>query len=928
MTRAKLGARWLGLFARFEQRRWLAHEVVQTSAMDCGPATLKSLLEGFGVSASYGRLREACQTDVDGTSIDALEDVARQLGLDAEQVLIPIDHALLKAGQNLPAIAVVKLPGGASHFIVIWRRVGPWVQVMDPAAGRQWLRVSTMLGQLLVHRMNVPLQDWRTWALSADFAAPMLARLVQLGLNHNEAHKMLTQAQAHHHWFGLGALDACTRFVQDIINNGGLTHGHRAAALAGSLFAQTLAAPDDIYCTVPMSYWSVVPQAIGGEGMALRMQGVVMVRVKGLIPADNNDALCNTKPASINRELSAALAEPPMRPLRTAWQLLGQAGRLTPLAVLGVSLVAAAAVLMEMLLFRGLLDTAGTLGDAMQRLMALLMLLAFGVILLGLEWPVMREAMRLGRQLEARLRMALLDKLPRLSERYFQSRAVSDMAERSHSIHATRNLPGLALQCVRTVADLGMTLLGLAWIDPACLRWAVPMVLTALALPWLWRPWMSERDMRVRNQASALHTFCLDALLGLTPIRTHGAERAVRQEHEGLLVGWTRSTLSLVRVGLLTEGIQSALMLGMACMLLWGHFQRNDGATGADLLLIYWVLKLPALGQWLVSLAQQISAQRNVLARLIEPLQAPQDEHVDVAPNEALSSAPTKATSAAQDHAGPTGLAWRIDQGEVRAAGHTLLADINLRVTSGEHIAIVGPSGAGKSTLAALLLGLHRLSEGQLHIEGHPPSPQMPKHLRAHTAWIDPATQIWNRSLLDNLHSALPDGHTPELGPAMEAAHLRSVLQKLPQGLQTHLGEGGALLSGGEGQRVRLARALLQSDVRLALLDEPFRGLDRTQRQILLRELRQWWSGATLLCVTHDVSETQGFDRVLVIENGRIVEDDSPAALVPSPLTSPSTEPTPSRYQAMLQAEQAVHAELWQQPTWRRLHLSAQELQG
>jgi ABC-type transport system involved in cytochrome bd biosynthesis fused ATPase/permease subunit len=309
-------------------------------------------------------------------------------------------------------------------------------------------------------------------------------------------------------------------------------------------------------------------------------------------------------------------------------------------------------------------------------------------------------------------------------------------------------------------------------------------------------------------------------------------------------------------------------------------------------------------------------------------LQAPQHEHVDVAPNEALSSAPTKATSAAQDHAGPTGLAWRIDQGEVRAAGHTLLADINLRVTSGEHIAIVGPSGAGKSTLAALLLGLHRLSEGQLHIEGHPPSPQMPKHLRAHTAWIDPATQIWNRSLLDNLHSALPDGHTPELGPAMEAAHLRSVLQKLPQGLQTHLGEGGALLSGGEGQRVRLARALLQSDVRLALIDEPFRGLDRTQRQILLRELRQWWSGATLLCVTHDVSETQGFDRVLVIENGRIVEDDSPAALVPSPLTSPSTEPTPSRYQAMLQAEQAVHAELWQQPTWRRLHLSAQELHG
>ena len=68
----------------------LAPEVVQTSAMDCGPAALKCLLEGFGISVSYGRLREACQTDVDGTSIDTMEEVACQLGLDAEQVMIPL----------------------------------------------------------------------------------------------------------------------------------------------------------------------------------------------------------------------------------------------------------------------------------------------------------------------------------------------------------------------------------------------------------------------------------------------------------------------------------------------------------------------------------------------------------------------------------------------------------------------------------------------------------------------------------------------------------------------------------------------------------------------------------------------------------------------------------------------------------------------
>ena len=77
-------------------KRWLIPEVVQSSAMDCGPASRKALLEGFGVPASYGRLREACQTDVDGTSIDALEEAALALGLDASQIMAPADHLLLR----------------------------------------------------------------------------------------------------------------------------------------------------------------------------------------------------------------------------------------------------------------------------------------------------------------------------------------------------------------------------------------------------------------------------------------------------------------------------------------------------------------------------------------------------------------------------------------------------------------------------------------------------------------------------------------------------------------------------------------------------------------------------------------------------------------------------------------------------------------
>ena len=189
--------------------------------------------------------------------------------------------------------------------------------------------------------------------------------------------------------------------------------------------------------------------------------------------------------------------------------------------------------------------------------------------------------------------------------------------------------------------------------------------------------------------------------------------------------------------------------------------------------------------------------------------------------------------------------------------------------------------------------------------------------LRRHTAWVDPGIQIWNQPFIDNLTFASADDGIGRVGTIIDAANLRGVLQKLPQGLQTYLGEGGGLLSGGEGQRVRLARALLQTDARLALLDEPFRGMDRAQRSALLADARQWWKDITLLCVTHDVGETLSFNRVLVVEDGRIIEDGAPADLAARA----------SRYRALLDSERQVRGQWWQGRQWRRLRLQQGRLQ-
>jgi ATP-binding cassette subfamily B protein len=248
-------------------------------------------------------------------------------------------------------------------------------------------------------------------------------------------------------------------------------------------------------------------------------------------------------------------------------------------------------------------------------------------------------------------------------------------------------------------------------------------------------------------------------------------------------------------------------------------------------------------------------------------------------------------------------MAIRLEKVSVRAAGHRLLEAIDLTIEPGSHVAVVGASGAGKTTLFGLLLGFHFPEEGRVEIDHSLLTGARLAEARRRTAWVDPAVQLWNRSLEENLRYGNED--EGDLSAALP------VLSPLSLPLETKLGEGGALVSGGEGQRVRLARAFLKKDVRLALLDEPFRGLDRETRKDLLRRARAHWKEATLLAITHDVSECEGFDRVLVLENGRLIEDGAPSELL---------EREGSRFRRLHEIERDL-ARLWSDGSWRSFRL-------
>jgi ATP-binding cassette subfamily B protein len=479
------------------------------------------------------------------------------------------------------------------------------------------------------------------------------------------------------------------------------------------------------------------------------------------------------------------------------------------------------------------------------------------------------------------------------------------MAERSHSVQALRLLPGLGGQLMRSIFELALTTAGIAWLDRASAPLAVLAAVLSVTLPLASQPLLAERDLRVRSHASALGRFYLDALLGLVAVRVHGAERAVRHEHEGLLVEWMRAGFGLQRIAVMVGSVQSLVGFGLVTWLLMSYLGRG-GEVSIVLLLVYWALNLPVLGQAVALAAQQYPAQRNITLRLLEPLGAPEESDAQEVEH-AFVHTPTSPHGAP-----PRGVAVRLEGVSIRASGHTVLEGIDLVIEAGSHVAIVGPSGAGKSSLVGLLLGWHRPATGRLLIDGEPLDSKRLAGLRRETAWVDPAVQLWNRPFLENLLYGAPTDSSLSVNQVIEQADLRSVIEKLPDGLQTLLGERGGLVSGGEGQRVRLGRAMLRTGVRLVILDEPCRGLDREQRRELLARARSVWWDATLLCITHDVSETRAFARVLVVEGGQIVEDGPPTDLAQRP---------ESRYRAMLDTEAAVREELWSNGAWRRLEL-------
>jgi ATP-binding cassette, subfamily B, bacterial len=210
--------------------------------------------------------------------------------------------------------------------------------------------------------------------------------------------------------------------------------------------------------------------------------------------------------------------------------------------------------------------------------------------------------------------------------------------------------------------------------------------------------------------------------------------------------------------------------------------------------------------------------------------------------------------------------------------GRQVFRGLDLRIPAGQKVGLAGPSGAGKSTLVMLVQRLDDVQGGRVLIDGQPVDAVTQDSLRAAMAVVPQDIVLFHRSVLENIRYGRPDASDEDVRAAARAAYCDDFVRAMPEGYATIVGERGVKLSGGQRQRIGIARALLKS-APILLLDEATSALDSESEVLVQRALAGLMRGRTVLAIAHRLSTLSAMDRIIVLDQGRIVEDGRPAEL-------------------------------------------------
>jgi thiol reductant ABC exporter CydC subunit len=462
----------------------------------------------------------------------------------------------------------------------------------------------------------------------------------------------------------------------------------------------------------------------------------------------------------------------------------------------------------------------------------------------------------------ADVRVSIYRRLERLAPAGLRAFRSGDLLARLVSdVDSTQDLfiRAVAPPLAAALVGAGAVAVCLLLLAPAAAVLAAGLVAGGVAVPLLAASrarLAARRAAPVRGELSASFT---DLVAGAADLHAFGAQEGAL----AVVTAHDRSLTRLARRSASGEGLGAGLIAAATGLTLWGVLLLGVAAVGGGTLtrVPLAVLALTALASFeavsaLPSAAIQLGQSRTSADRVSAVLDAPDPVTEPEEPRPVPG--------------GPLRVTLRDAQMRYEPVGPLALDGIDLDLVAGRRVALVGPSGAGKSTVAAVLLRFCDLVGGTATLGGCDLRSYQADDVRAVIGGCTQDPHIFNTSIRENLRLARPAASDSELADAARQARLLPWIESLPQGWDTPAGTRGGAVSGGERQRLALARALL-ADPDLLILDEPTAHLDPEARAALTADLLDVTRGRAVLLITHDLRGLDQVDEIAVLEAGRIV---------------------------------------------------------